>query len=41
MEIVSRKVTVRRRAADAQQLTAVGINTTLEAPWQIVEAAGR
>jgi hypothetical protein len=29
------------RAADGQQLTAVGIVTTLGEPWRIVEAAGR
>jgi hypothetical protein len=30
-----------RRAADGQQPTAVGINTTLGEPWRIVGAAGR
>jgi hypothetical protein len=37
----SRRSGLARRAADGQQLTAVGINTTLGEPWQIVEAAGR
>jgi hypothetical protein len=41
MKIVDPKVTSRASAANGQQLTAVGITTTLGEPWQIVEAAGR
>jgi hypothetical protein len=39
-QIVVPKVTVRRRAADGQQLTAVGTNTTVAELWQIVGALG-
>jgi hypothetical protein len=37
----SRRSGLQRRAADGQQLTIVGINTTLGEPWQIVGAAER
>jgi hypothetical protein len=40
IRIVVPKARVRAWAADGQQPTAVGINTSLGEPWQIVGAAG-
>jgi hypothetical protein len=40
-ELAAQEPTTDFLAPTGQQLTAVGINTTFEYPWQIVEAAGR